>query len=99
MTIERTTAKNITIFIEQTKPGMIIITFPNIYINHSRIIMFLSSSSHDITQPMKPERGFALYSPKKTIDSFFVNNLCPVVRPARERTRRTARRFVSVTRC
>ena len=79
--------------------GMIIITFPNIYINHSRIIIFLSSSSHDTTQPMKPERGFALYSPKKTIDSFFVNNLCPVVRPARERTRRTARRFVSVTRC
>lgn len=56
--------------------GMIIITFPTIYINHNRIIMILFSSSHDTTQPIKfPERGFALYSPKKTIDSFFVNNL------------------------
>ena len=56
--------------------GMIIITFPDIYINHSRIIISSSPSSHDTTQPIKfPERGFALYSPKKTIDSFFVNNL------------------------
>lgn len=68
-------SKDITISMEQTKTGMIIITFPNIYINHSRIIVFPFPSSHDITHPSRPARGFALYSPKKTIDSFFVNNL------------------------
>ena len=57
------------------------------------------SASHDTTQPRNPARGLALNSPKKTIDSFLVNNLCPVERPTRLRTRRHARRFVTVARC